>query len=332
MTATATSTATDTVADRRTVVAVLALAVVGLGAGALWLFPDAVSRLRQLGAYAAADSDCDLAAAPCTASFPDGTAVTLAISPTGIPTDTTLMIDVRVDPPGPVPTTLELQGVDMNMGLLQSTLTDHGDGHATGTLVVPLCTTERMKWHADVVLSDRTAGYGFHVEKDHNPGPAPTYGDFTVQTASGPLSLADLRGQVVIVYFGYTSCPDICPTTLQTVAAALHALPEDKQDRVTAVLISLDPERDTLEHLQEYTAWFHPRIRGGTDSAEAIAELAGRWGVSWRKVEAEGSAMGYTLDHDSRAFLIAPDGRMVGTVRHGTPADSLARQVESLLP
>jgi len=319
------------VADRRTVIAAVALGAVALVGGALWLFPDAVSRLRQLGSYASADPSCDLAERACTASFVDGTRVTLDITPRGLPTEEPLTLAVRVEPAGPVPQAVELQGVDMNMGLLRTELEPTGTGQASGTLVVPVCTTERMRWHADVVLDDRTAGFGFDVDKGHNPLPQATYGDFTVDTSTGPLSLSDLRGQVVVVYFGYTSCPDICPTTLQTVASAFHELPESQQDRVSGLMVSLDPERDGLDHLAEYTSWFHPRIRGGTDSEQAIAQIAERWGVAWRRVEDTDSALGYTLDHDTRAFLVAPDGHMVGFVRHGTSAESLARQIGTLL-
>lgn len=318
--------------ERRTLIAVLVLLVLGIGAGALWAFPDAVSRLRQIGSYASADPACDLAAEPCTATFPDGHRVTLSLSPKGAPTETPLTVEVQVDPPDLGASAVELQGLDMNMGLLRVDLSPTpAEGVYRGTVVVPVCTTDSMRWHADVLLDDRTAGFGLQVHKDATPRPEATYGDFTVQTADGPLSLSDLRGQVVVVYFGYTSCPDICPTTLQTVASALHSLEPDEAQRVSGLMVSLDPERDGLEHLKTYTGWFHERIRGGTDDPDAIAAIAERWGVAWRRVTDTDSALGYTLDHDTRAFLVAPDGRVVGFVRHGTDAESLARQIRSLL-
>lgn len=317
-------------ADRRTLAAVAALAALALGAGLLWAVPDLVSQARRMGSYADAEPACDLAEGPCTATFADGTEVTLDITPRGLPTETPLTLRATVEGDA-TPTAVELQGVDMNMGLLRTALTPDPEGGFSGRLVVPVCTTERMTWHADVVLQDRTAGFGFEVHKDTTRRPEATYGDFTVQTADGPLSLSDLRGQVVVVYFGYTSCPDICPTTLQTISSALHTLPDDQSERVTGLLVSLDPERDSLEHLDTYTSYFHPRIRGGTDQPEAIEAIAERWGIAWRRVEDTDSALGYTLDHDTRAFLVAPDGHMVGSVRHGTDAESLARQIQGLL-
>jgi protein SCO1/2 len=305
--------------------------VLGLIAGGLWLFPDAVSRLRRLGTYAEADPECRLDQRACTAVFADGTAVTLDVTPRGMPTETPLSFEVRVDPAGPTPRSLELQGVDMNMGLIPVPLSLGDDGVARGRGVVPVCTTERMRWHADVVLDGRTAGFGFGVVRDGAVAREASYGDFTLTSADGPLALSDLRGKVVVVYFGYTSCPDICPTTLQTLAAALGHLDPADQARVVGLMVSLDPARDPPEHLRDYTAWFHPNIRGVTGTDAEVAEVAARWGVGWRRVEAEGSALGYAIDHDSRAFLVAPDGHMVGFVRHGTSAEALARQLEALL-
>jgi protein SCO1/2 len=314
---------------RTWVAAAVVLGGVSAAAVTLWAYPDLVSRFRQTGLYAAADPACDLGKGPCTATFPDGRRVTLEITPRGLPTEEPLTARVQVDPPGPAPVWVELQGDVMNMGLLRAPLVE-GVAGWTGTVVVPLCTTERMTWRADVVLADRTAGFGFEVTKKELP-PAPVYGDFTLTGASGPLGLADLRGQVVVVYFGYTSCPDFCPTTLQTIASAFRSLSPNEQEQVTGLMVSLDPGRDTPAHLAEYTGWYHPRIRAVTGSDAEVADVAARWGVAWRKVPLEGSALGYALDHDTRAFLVAPDGHVVGFVRHGTSAESLVRQIRGLM-
>lgn len=307
------------------------LLVVAVVAGLLWAFPDAVSRLRQAtGPHAAASTACLLEEGPCTATFADGTAVTLDITPRGLPTETPLTLAVSVEGEG-VPDHVEIQGIDMNMGLITTPLKARPDGSYAGTAIIPVCTTDQMQWHADVVLDGRTAGFGFDVTKDSNPLPEAVYGDFTLESAEGPLSLSDLRGKVVVVYFGYTSCPDICPTTLQTLAGALGKLEPEQAEQVVGLMVSLDPERDSPQHLAEYTSWFHPSIRGATGTPEAVAEVAGRWGVTWRRVEDEGSALGYTLDHDTRAFLVAPDGHMVGFIRHGTSSDAVARQIATLL-
>lgn len=318
---------TEAPSRRSTILAGIALGSVALVGAALWLVPDVGSRLRQLGTYAASDPDCLLRAEPCVATFADGARVALEVDPPGLPTETPLTFTVTTEPLELRPVAIELQGVDMNMGLLRFPVDEQG--RATGT--IPICTTSEMKWRADVVLPDRTAGFGFSVTKSHNPRPDPTFEPFTLTSSEGPLGLHDLRGQVVAVYFGYTTCPDFCPATLQVLARARARLPPEQQERFTALMVSLDPERDTPDHLATYTSWFDPAFRGATGSPEEVERIATDWGVGWRKVEQEDSALGYTLDHDTRTFLVAPDGHMVGYIRHGTSADSIARQVASLM-
>ena len=104
-------------------------------------------------------------------------------------------------------------------------------------------------------------------------------GDFTLTSAAGPVALADLRGKVVLLYFGYTYCPDICPTALATAAAALGSLSEAEAARVAMLFISVDPARDSPAHLREYTAFFHPAIVGVTGSEAEVAAVAARYGV-----------------------------------------------------
>jgi copper(I)-binding protein len=96
------------------------------------------------------------------------------------------------------------------------------------------------------------------------PRPLPAGGDFTLSAADGRFSLADHRGQVVVLAFGYTSCPDICPTSLATLGAALKATPPEVAEQVVPVFVSVDPDRDTVERLAGYVRYFHPRLRGIT--------------------------------------------------------------------
>jgi len=157
-------------------------------------------------------------------------------------------------------------------------------------------------------------------------GVNPTHGDFTLTTADGSLSLSDLRGQAVIVYFGYTACPDICPTTLSTLGSAWRALPEALQPEATALFVSVDPERDRPERIAEYARYFGPSFLAGTADPATIARIAADWGVRYRKVATEGSAMGYAVDHSTQSFLVGPDGALLDTIAHGTPYDEVARR------
>ncbi|MCP4129331.1 MAG: SCO family protein, partial [Gammaproteobacteria bacterium] len=87
--------------------------------------------------------------------------------------------------------------------------------------------------------------------------PAPQGGDFVLASAAGPVELAAMRGKVVVLFFGYTTCPDVCPTSLAILSMALNGLSEGEVEQVQGVFVSVDPERDSLEHLQEYGRYFH---------------------------------------------------------------------------
>ena len=299
--------------------AVAAAALVG---GAVWLSEASVAPL---------DTTCDLAAGPCLAQTEGGQRIQLDLTPRGVPTETPIRVDLRITPPPSELPKVVLQGAEMDMGILDVELRQREPGTYEGSLVVPVCTQESMTWGARVEAMNEHVDFGLRVFREESTGIEPTYPPFTLDTADGPLRLQDLKGQVVIVYFGFTRCPDICPTTLQTVSKALYGLAPDEAARVTGLLVSLDPERDSVEHLQSYTQFFHERIRGGTSSPEQISDIASSWGVSWRKVPLPESAMEYTIDHDARAFLVADDGHVVGFIRHGTSAESLLRQLKTLL-
>jgi len=159
----------------------------------------------------------------------------------------------------------------------------------------------------------------------------PSFSDFTVDTTAGPLALSDLQGKVVVVYFGYAGCPDICPTTLSTVGAALKSLPESEVDRVAGLFVSVDPDRDSVARLDEYAGFFHPHIRGGTTDEATLATIGSDWGVRWEKADGASQAMGYTVDHTSIVFLVGPDGRMKVALPHGSDPERLASEIQALL-
>ena len=158
----------------------------------------------------------------------------------------------------------------------------------------------------------------------------PKGGDFTLQSARGPVALADYRGKVVALFFGYTWCPDICPTSLSIFAAALNRLTPEEQGRVQGIFISVDPPRDTLERLVTYAAYFHPGLIGVTGTPEEIAKVAAAYGAAYRRVEQEG-ATGYTIDHTAETYLIAPDGKLTKSLQHGTPPDQVVEAMRALM-
>ena len=155
-------------------------------------------------------------------------------------------------------------------------------------------------------------------------------GEFQLTHASGAAySLSDSHGKAVVLSFGYTFCPDICPTTLATVAAALTALGADA-DRVDAFLITLDPARDTPEKLSAYAAYFHPRLGGLTGAPQDIAAVAQQYGVQAKTVR---SATGdhYTLDHTANLYIIDTQGALFSIMPHGLPPAVLAANIRSAL-
>jgi protein SCO1/2 len=171
------------------------------------------------------------------------------------------------------------------------------------------------------------------VHPPHSPVPlaaAPTGGDFTLQSANGPVSLHDFRGKVVLVYFGYTFCPDICPTSLAFTSQALSVLNKEELARTQALFISVDPERDTLEKLKEYGAFFHPNILGLTGTPEAIAATARQYGASYRKQDT-GSAGGYVVDHSSSTYVVDPSGKLVATLQHGTAPAEVVKAIRAAM-
>ena len=171
-------------------------------------------------------------------------------------------------------------------------------------------------------------GQGGHA--DMGVAGRPAGGDFTLQSANGPVSLADFRGKVVLLYFGYTSCPDICPTSLALMQGALHRLEPAELERVQGLFVSVDPQRDTPQRLAEYTAYFHPAITGVTGTPEAVAEAAGQYGAVYRRVESD-SDMGYLVDHSSATYVIDPAGELHAVLPHGTPPAEIVAAVRGLL-
>lgn len=195
---------------------------------------------------------------------------------------------------------------------------------------------ERLLGLAAVVLAIVIAGLALFwqpemPERALPRAPLVAGGDFTLQSAGGPVSLADYRGKLVLLYFGYTYCPDICPTSLAATAEGLKQLTPEEQAAVAMIFVSVDPKRDTPERLKEYVAFFHPAIVGVTGSAEVIAEVARRYGVIYAEQKVETAGGGYVVDHSSDTLIIAPDGAVVAKIAHATPPDQVAHAIRKYL-
>lgn len=179
----------------------------------------------------------------------------------------------------------------------------------------------------------------FIWDKDNNTGhslhnvalkTAPTGGGFTLQSASGEVSLHDFQDKVVLLYFGYRSCPDICPTSLSSLSLALQALTVKEKADTQTLFVSVDPERDTPELLKDYVDYFRANMLGLTGSPEILKEIASRYGVAYRKVESN-SALGYLVDHSANIYLIDRSGQLQESLPHGTSPDAMVESIRKYL-
>ncbi|MCW8333975.1 SCO family protein [Vibrio sp. SCSIO 43135] len=122
--------------------------------------------------------------------------------------------------------------------------------------------------------------------------------------------------RIRIVYFGFTRCPDVCPTSLAMLAGALNAVDDNQKSHFRPMFISLDPERDEANASYQYAQYFHPMIEGLSAPLDVTTPLAHRYGVIFRKTELEDSELKYTLDHSSYFYFLKPDGTLITKVPH----------------
>ena len=161
-------------------------------------------------------------------------------------------------------------------------------------------------------------------------GTVPAY-DFDLANHTGErVKLSDFRGKPVLLYFGYTFCPDVCPTTMAELGRMMRELGDDADD-VQVIMISVDPERDIPERLEEYVHYFHPSFMGLTGTEEEISQTATPLGVYFGKQEVEG-ASGYLMDHTATVLLIDKDGAARLIWPYETSAEDMAADVRYFLP
>ena len=144
-----------------------------------------------------------------------------------------------------------------------------------------------------------------------------------------PRTLADFRGKVVLLFFGFTHCPDICPTTLAKFAQAAKQLGTDA-DRVQILFVTVDPERDTREVLARYAPAFGPRVIGLYGDAQEIARTAKEFKVIYQKQPGK-TPESYSVDHSAGAFVFDPAGRVRLFVSHKHPIQDLVHDIRLLL-
>ena len=156
-------------------------------------------------------------------------------------------------------------------------------------------------------------------------------GDFTLTDHLGEAwSLQNARGKVVLLVFGYTSCPDVCPTSLLTVQQVLGTL-GDQADSVQPLFVSVDPKRDTPAVMKNYLGYFHPSIIGLSGELSMLKNISQHYRTSFG-YSGDTDSPSYVVDHSSSLYVINDQGELTNIIPYGTPADIIVDSVKRLLP
>lgn len=161
--------------------------------------------------------------------------------------------------------------------------------------------------------------------------PTPQGGQFSLNTIDGPISLDNFNGQWLVLYFGYASCPDVCPTDLARWNQVFNQLHKEGVYDIAMMFVSVDFERDTPERLAQYAQYFNPNFKAATADQAEITHIAQAYGVTWEKVYQSNSAMTYSIDHSTYSYLINPDGKLVRMFKQTTAVDALANEIQKQL-
>lgn len=192
------------------------------------------------------------------------------------------------------------------------------------------------RWPVAIVIAlAATLGIWWYAGKEDfrglevaDPVPAPV---FQLPDADGDIfDLSDHRGKVILMYFGYTNCPDACPMTLRVYETVAERL-EDLYDRVQMVFVTVDPERDTPERMRAYMQRYGGHVTGLVGTVEQLEAVWEAYGIRAEQVELPDSALGYTVVHSTQTFLIDPDGNMRLLYPHTATAEDIEHDIRLLL-
>ncbi|MCY9804495.1 SCO family protein [Vibrio scophthalmi] len=186
-----------------------------------------------------------------------------------------------------------------------------------------------------ILVAAFALGYGVKVFIDNKPTPAVNEADSAKVIFQGEnnnaVDLFDNQDdRVRIIYFGFTHCPDVCPTSLAMLAGALNQLDDNTKSTIRPIFISLDPERDDANTAHTYAQYFHPLIKGLSAPIDVTQPLATKYGVVFKRTELEESELKYTLDHNSYFYFIHPDGSLITKVPHTLTPAPLVAAIKSL--
>lgn len=186
-----------------------------------------------------------------------------------------------------------------------------------------------------MVCASVVAGVASYLSLQANDTPEPDIkasylkgGDFNLSNSGEPFELAALRGKPVILYFGFTSCPDVCPVGLSVIRDALNS--DSVLATAAALFVTLDPARDTAQRLNDYVDFFHGNIKGLTGTLEEISAVTKQYGTYFQASKPDASGA-YTVDHTAYFYLISKEGKLIRVLDHNTSANHLALELKKLI-
>ncbi|WP_373020308.1 SCO family protein [Thiomicrorhabdus sp.] len=159
----------------------------------------------------------------------------------------------------------------------------------------------------------------------------PVGGDFTLTAADGKHSLSDFKNKLVLIYFGYTYCPDICPTNLGNLSVAYRQLTPEEKAKIQILFISVDPERDTPKRLKQYSDYFESNIIGLTADPATIAEISRHYGVVYAKVDDPNNGTNYAVDHSAFTYVVDQQGKLREQLPHATHPEQFIKTIRKYL-
>lgn len=154
--------------------------------------------------------------------------------------------------------------------------------------------------------------------------------DFTLQSSDGPVSLQDFRGKVVLLFFGYTHCPDACPSTLRNWALAFKRLEKENLENVHGLFVSVDPERDTPETLKDYTSYFHPNISGVTGDHEILSFITMFYRANYDADPPDENGE-YAVNHNGLVYVIGPNSKVRDLLSFQSQPDEFSQSILNVL-
>lgn len=158
----------------------------------------------------------------------------------------------------------------------------------------------------------------------------PVGGDFSLMSHKGETSLSDFKDKVVLIFFGYTYCPDVCPTSLARLGEAFKTLTPEELAQTQGVFISVDPKRDNLEKLKIYTEYFHPNIIGLTGDKSTIDKISANYGASYR-ISKKDNEENYLIDHTALIFVLDKQGQIREFLPHAVSVNGITSVIRKYL-